>query len=174
MRWQPQQDPCPECGFSWSTTRTKALDSVRLSTSLYEAVLASVALDAGGMLNVHAPVRPGLWSPLQYLWHMVDVVRIGTERLWTLFLEPEAGVPCWVENDLARVRKYDQLSLQAGLQVYRQAVDDWLVAAEDVPDGAETQHPEFGTATALDVIRRNAHEVQHHLMDIRQRVQSGG
>ncbi len=27
-------------------------------------------------------------------------------------------------------------------------------------------HPQFGTLGALEIIRRNGHEVHHHLMDI--------
>jgi hypothetical protein len=36
-----------------------------------------------------------------------------------------------------------------------------------VPVDASVEHPEFGTLTAEDIIRRNAHEVQHHELDIR-------
>ena len=39
-------------------------------------------------------------------------------------------------------------------------------AAAAAPVTAEVSHPEFGTLTTVDVIRRNAHEVHHHLMDI--------
>ena len=40
---------------------------------------------------------------------------------------------------------------------------DWNMARRDATD------PEFGALGALEIIRRNAHEVHHHLMDISRR-----
>jgi hypothetical protein len=110
----------------------------------------------------------GAWSPAEYLWHMVDVVRIGAERLWTLALDPDAGVPAWDENDLARVRHYGDLSPRAAVAAYARAVADWVSAAAEAPAEATTVHSELGPIGAADVIRTNAHEAQHHLLDIEQ------
>ena len=33
-------------------------------------------------------VEPGLWSASRYVWHTVDVLRFGTERLWTISADP--------------------------------------------------------------------------------------
>ena len=60
-------------------------------------------------------VDPGLWSASRYVWHTVDVLRFGTERLWTISADPSFGVPAWDENVLADVRSYDQLSPFVGL-----------------------------------------------------------
>ena len=30
------------------------------------------------------PPAPGVWPPVGYLWHVVDVLRFGAERLWML------------------------------------------------------------------------------------------
>jgi hypothetical protein len=30
-----------------------------------------------------------------YLWHLVDVLRIGNERLLTLTRDPRRGITCW-------------------------------------------------------------------------------
>jgi hypothetical protein len=54
--------------------------------------------------------HPGLWSASRYLWHTVDVLRFGTERLWTIGADPAVGVPAWDENVNAEVRSYDDLS----------------------------------------------------------------
>ena len=52
-------------------------------------------------------VEPGLWSANRYVWHTVDVLRFGTERLWTISADPTFGVPTWDENVVAEVRSYD-------------------------------------------------------------------
>lgn len=101
-----------------------------------------------------------------YVWHLVDVLRIGVERLLTLQMDPASGVPCWDENQLAEARRYRRLSPLVGVAMLDAAVQDWLQAAEQAPD-AQVEHPLFGTLTTLDVIRRNAHEAHHHLRDIR-------
>lgn len=101
-----------------------------------------------------------------YVWHLVDVLRIGAERLLTLKHDPDRGIACWDENALAEDRRYQQLSPGVGLIVLRPASREWVQAALAAPATAEVSHPEFGTLGAVEIIRRNAHEVHHHLMDI--------
>jgi len=158
VRWKPEHDPCPECGFSWGIAVTGAVELVRGSPARYEEAVRG--------RDATAPVLPGAWSPGQYLWHMVDVLRNGTERLWTIGIDPENGVPCWDENELAEVRSYDRQSVAVGLRAYERSVTGWCEAAEEVRSDALTVHAELGTISASDVIRRNAHECRHHLVDI--------
>jgi hypothetical protein len=80
--------------------------------------------------------------------------------------DPGRGIPCWDENALARDRHYQQLSPAVGLIALGPAARDWAAAALATPAAAKVRHPQFGTLGALDIIRRNAHEVRHHLMDI--------
>ena len=101
-----------------------------------------------------------------YVWHLVDVLRIGSERLLTLTLDPERGIPCWDENALARERRYEQLSPAVALKVLRTAAREWVEVAVLVPDAAEVRHAEFGSLGALEIIRRDAHEVHHHVLDL--------
>lgn len=127
-----------------------------------------VMAQAVGLIDPVAPVPRGVWSPNEYLWHMVDVLRIGTERLWTLANDADAGLPAWDENDLARVRHYAALSTKVGLVAYARAVEDWVVAAESAPPEARARHSERGPLGAHDIVRSIAHEAQHHLLDIEQ------
>jgi hypothetical protein len=106
------------------------------------------------------------WSASMYVWHLVDVLRIGAERLLTLKHDPDRGIVCWDENALAHDRRYQQLSPVVGLIVVRAAAREWAQAALAAPATAEVSHPGFGTLGAGEIIRRNAHEVRHHLMDI--------
>ena len=101
-----------------------------------------------------------------YVWHLVDVMRIGTERLLTLTHDPDRGIPCWDENALAADRRYQHLSPAVGLMVLRSAAREWAAAARATPENAQVHHPQFGPLGVLEIIRRNAHEAHHHLMDI--------
>lgn len=158
MRWQPDSEVCAECAFDWSVPgdRTIAIVSEVPDT----AVLA--------LQRIEDPTRRSgpRWSASMYLWHLVDVLRIGTKRLLTLTLDPERGIPSWDENELPDDRRYEQLSPNVGLIVIRSAAREWLTAANAATGTAVVQHPEFGKLGALDLVRRQAHEVQHHLLDI--------
>jgi hypothetical protein len=106
------------------------------------------------------------WSAAMYVWHLLDVLRIGTERLLTLSHDPGRGITCWDENALARDRRYHQLSPVVGLIAFRSAAREWVTTAQAAPAAADVRHPQFGMLGAVEVIRRNAHEVHHHLRDI--------
>jgi DinB superfamily len=159
VRWRPDQERCDECGFSWTVPVEEAIALVATAPRRYADLLEE---------DPPLPVPPpGVWSVKSYLWHMVDVLRIGTERLWTLELDPEAGIPCWDENALAEARCYDRLSLPVGLTALGRAAGEWEEAARRTDTEAVVDHPLFGSLTASDVIRRNAHEAHHHELDIK-------
>jgi hypothetical protein len=113
---------------------------------------------------------PKQWSATGYLWHVVDVIRLGTERLWTLTLDAPSGIPGWDEEALAAARRYEQLAPIVGLRALDVAVGDWVRAARETPPSAEVMHPAFGAISTHDAIVRNAHEIQHHARDIAQAI----
>jgi hypothetical protein len=158
MRWQPDSPVCAECGFDWHLARQDAIDQV---AQVHDAAAAAIT-------RIHDPTqRTGeAWSASMYLWHLVDVLRIGTERLLTLTHDPGRGIPCWDENALAEARRYQQLSPAVGLIVLRSAAQEWTATAAVAPAEVQVRHPQFGVLGTLEIIRRNAHEVCHHLMDI--------
>jgi hypothetical protein len=105
------------------------------------------------------------------VWHLVDVVRLGTERLWTVQLDPGVGLVCWDENELARVRQYSRLSETVGLNALRVATERWTSEVPAVTMTTVIRHDEHRSMTAEDVVRRTAHEVHHHTLDIARIVQ---
>jgi hypothetical protein len=151
---------CAGCGWSWSLPIDEALDVVADVPAR-----VGTALDRAGLAALRSPAA-GVWSPSSYAWHLVDVLRIGTERLWTIALDPASGLPGWDQDDLAAVRRYADLSSIAVLRALRDAAATWLGTARSVPLDASAEHDEEGPMTAADVIRRCAHEAQHHLLDI--------
>ena len=158
MRWQPHSPVCEECGFAWTVSGNDAIELV--------ARLPENATDAVARIDEPMQQFGERWSASMYVWHLVDVLRIGTERLLTLAHDPGRGLTCWDENALAEIRRYRQLSPDVGLIVLPAAAQEWAAVASQAPAEAVIRHPEFGDLGALEVIRRNAHEAHHHLMDI--------
>jgi len=158
--WTHPYGACPECGFDWDERG-------------YERLVGQCSRDVavfGGVLSRIDPtkaVEPGLWSASRYVWHNVDVLRFGTERLWTISADPTFGIPTWDENVLAEVRSYDQLSPMVGLIALIAAANAWRTAAFEAPHDISTLHADAGAVYAFDVVQRNAHEVCHHLWDVR-------
>jgi hypothetical protein len=157
--WDRPEGNCPECGFDWAVSNYEVLvgQCVR-NVAVFGAVLSRI--------DPAAAVEPGLWSGSRYVWHTVDVLRFGTERLWTVSVDPSFGVPEFDENVIAEVRAYDSLSPIVGLVALIAAADAWRTAALEAPHDASTSHPEAGNICAFDIVQRNAHEVCHHLWDV--------
>lgn len=158
MRWVPEDAACAACGFDWTIEYEQAVAVVAKGPQRLSDALALVAFPTR---------RSGArWSASMYVWHLVDVMRIGTERLLTLDRDPQRGIPCWDENELATVRKYDRLSPAVGLAVFELETGVWLGVAATVPTEAVVEHATFGELGALELARRLAHEVHHHTMDV--------
>jgi hypothetical protein len=160
MRWQPSKPTCDECGYSWAIPLAQALDIVTDTPAQ-----VATALDRAGAAATAVPA-PDTWSASGYAWHLVDVFRIGTERLWSIVDDPGRALPAWDENALADARSYARLSPVVAPRALRDAAATWLAAARRTPEDAAARHESDGTLTAGDVIRRNAHEARHHLRDI--------
>jgi hypothetical protein len=157
--WDEQSGRCSECRFDWDESDYEDLvgQCVR-GVAVFGEVLSKI--------DPAEAVEPGLWSASRYVWHTVDVLRFGTERLWTLSADPAFGVPAWDENVVAVTRAYDQLSPVVGLIAMIDAVGSWRTAALEAPHDVSTPHPQAGAICAFDIVQRNAHEVCHHLWDI--------
>ncbi len=158
--WSWRGGRCAECRFDWDQQD-------------YEVLVGQCVRDVAEFGQVMAgldpsrAVEPGLWSANRYVWHTVDVLRFGAERLWTIAVEPTYGVPCWDADAMAEMRTYDGLSPLVGLLALVSAAEIWRTAALEAPRDVGTAHPEAGTITAFDIVQRNAHEVSHHLWDVR-------
>lgn len=158
MRWQPAEPVCAECGFDWGVSRQVAIDLVAAGPDVAVGALTG-AVDPAHQADDR-------WSASMYGWHLVDVLRIGTERLLTLTHDPASGLTCWDENALIGDRHYHELSAVVGVIALRSTARDWVTAALAAPATVQVRHPQFGMLGAVEVIRRNAHEVHHHVWDI--------
>jgi hypothetical protein len=157
--WGQRHGRCAECGFDWSEADYETLIGQCVhAIAVFGEVLSRI--------DPAQAVQPGLWSASRYVWHTVDVLRFGTERLWTISADPSFGVPLWDEHAIAEARSYDELSPVVGLIALIAAARAWREAAMEAPHDVPTPHPEAEQICAFDVVQRNAHEVCHHLWDI--------
>jgi DinB superfamily len=152
---------CPECLAPRHPTTAEAVAVVATAPERFAACFATLARDRWS-----AEPAPGVWAPVAYLWHVVDVLRFGAERLWMLRLDPTSNVVPWDADEIAAARGYPGLSVEVGRHALAQARDVWLDAFATTPADAAAPHPEIGRMTAAVMAERNAHEVVHHAMDI--------
>src|SRR5215467_7048794 len=158
MRWEPDSSVCIECGFDWTMAHKAATAEI---TQVPDAAEAAI-----GRLQDPKRRVGETWSASQYVWHLVDLLRISSERLLTLIHDPGSGITGFDENALTEARRYQQLSTVVGLISLRIAARDWADTASNAPAEAIVTHDELGEMGALEIIRRTAHEIHHHLMDI--------
>jgi hypothetical protein len=151
-----EPDVCLECGFEWGQAIETAIETVGGAVELFASIVSQSATRSSD---------PGNWSAIGYLWHVVDVLRLGTERLWAIELEPGSTVPGWDQELLSIARHYEELSTTVGLKALDRAAQDWLTAASAVDPAGYVMHASLGEVSGRYSILRNAHEVVHHARD---------
>ena len=152
---------CAECGFAWDVTFDEAVAMVRASPRWF-----AKAFDGARF----ADPPEAVWSAKGYVWHVVDMLRIGTERLWMLRLEAGTAITPWDPDEMADHRSYEKLSAPVGLLALEVAARDWVTAAQEAPSGVSAAHPLFGTMDAPLIATFAAHEVVHHVLDVRRQL----
>ncbi len=150
---------CPLCGFDWTMDYDSAIARVLEGPARYAQAFAG--------RDGPRHMADGSFSPREHLWYAVDVLRYGTERLWTLSLDPDAGVMPWHPRDVVTVRRASPMSVRVGLWALTVAAGDWGRAARDAPADLSAWHDDHGWMDRVLMVRRDAHEVAHRELEIR-------
>lgn len=152
-------DPCRDCGFGWTLAPAQAVDVVAGLPDRFDDVLR----DASG--DERIPLLG--WTAGGYVCHVVDNLRIWSERMSGARLTGVAAVGAYDPDALAAARRYDDVNLRGALWSLRWAAVAWVDAARAaLADGVVLEHSTRGTQRAEDVARANAHDAVHHLWDI--------
>lgn len=122
--------------------------------------------------DVRTRPAPNVWSQLEYGCHLRDVLLVQRERV--LGARRASGAPCTPMGRDERV-EHDGYSEQEPLDVARQVGDAALMftnvlarlADEDWDRTVVYNYPEPAERTLRWVALHTAHEVQHHLWDMR-------
>jgi Mycothiol maleylpyruvate isomerase N-terminal domain len=152
-------EPCRACGFSWKVTTGDAIVIIAEVPSTYARTLVGAA---------GSERHPDLsWSVAGYVSHVADNLRIWAERLAGIAAGAPPEVASYDQDELARVRDYDRIPLEAALWSLSRSVAGWQYAVRQTQRvGVVLIHPEQGQQLLADVVLTNAHDAFHHHWDI--------
>jgi hypothetical protein len=153
-------DPCRECGYTWDLTPRAAVRAVGEAPGRFAAALVIAP----------QPLRlPGLtWSTAGYLRHVADNLEAWAYRLDSARLDGRDATRGYDPDALAAARDYENDTVGAAIAALRRVVPGWTDAVEAALEaGVVLDHATRGPQSAEDVARNNAHDVLHHLWDVR-------
>lgn len=163
-------DPCAGCGFSYDLRQAiTAGDDIRARATEVVALLCNNEVDT------RLRPRPDVWSPLEYACHVRDVLLVQRERV--LAARRVNGADCASMGREERA-EHDGYNEQEPLAVARQLTDaatlfSNVLARLSAADWERTvvyHYPETSERSLRWVAIHTAHELQHHLLDIRRQL----
>ena len=163
-------DHCAECGFSYDVSQAAAAGhAIRAHVAEVVAILQSTDVDQ------RTRSRADLWSALEYGCHLRDVLLVQRERVLAARRVNRSGCASMgreerVDHDGYAdqrpgdvARQLNDAALLFGNVLSRLATDDWdRTVIYNYPQPQERSLRWLAVHTA--------HEVQHHLLDIRRQV----
>lgn len=163
-------DPCAGCGFTYDLRQAEAAgDEIRATAAEVVALLCNS--DAG----VRRRARPDVWSALEYACHLRDVLLVQRERV--LAARRVNGTDCASMGRGERA-EHDGYNEQVPLEVARQLTDAATLfsnvlarlSADDWERTVVYHYPETSERSLRWVAVHTAHELRHHLLDIRRQL----
>jgi hypothetical protein len=163
---------CGACGFDWQAEADEVINAISQFGPEYRARIAPFTAaphGSGGRDVVRTRPEPTVWSALEYVAHMRDVLGFYLDRIDRVLLEDRPAMTATDFASLAEARRYqdedlavvldavDHAALTTAQRLRQLRPEDWL----RVGIGSEG-----GERTVLTLARRLAHDGQHHLMDL--------
>jgi hypothetical protein len=158
---QTYGEPCSSCRFSWAAPMAAVVAIID------DAPVAFESLVAGRTGSERMPWLA--WSVQAYVWHAGDNLRIWAERLAGTASAAGGPVAGYDQDLLSEARGYEAMVLGAALWSLARATGDWREARRMIGERSEVvlEHPAMGSFTVADVTRQVAHDLHHHLDDVR-------
>lgn len=164
---------CAECDFSWDMS---ILDELRIIDSLPE--------QAGDLVEhigdaVHRRPQPDVWSPNEYIWHLVDNFRTAAEWMHDIRVNDHPTHYALDNDALAAARGYSRLPVDVGLWSLERSCRLFIAEAAITDPERTCYYHDWQDVTAAQVVSFLAHEAVHHLYDLerataREEVRSAG
>jgi hypothetical protein len=160
---------CAECCFTYDLRRAPtAGDDIRAAAAEVVALLCSNG-------DVRLRARPDVWSPLEYGCHLRDVLLVQRERV--LAARRVDGADCVSMGREVRA-EHDGYNEQDPVGVARQIADAATLfsnvlarlSADDWDRTVVYHYPQTRERSLRWVAVHTAHELQHHLLDIRRQL----
>lgn len=174
MVGQTRSGRCAQCGFDWEVETASVQAQLADIGSRYRQTISSILPGPASATDIDAALRTrpaeGVWSTLEYLAHVRDVLPFYEARIRRVLSEERPVMTVGVRfAELAEIRHYRDDDVAAVLDELEQRAtaitelidrltpDDWL----RVGIGSEG-----GERTISMLAKRLAHEAHHHLQDI--------
>lgn len=155
---------CAECGFDWEGDADAVVDEVAALAPRF--ISAIVELDEE---ELRARPAPGVWSALEYLVHMRDVVLFYGNRIARVLNEDRPQFESRNFGALAEIERYndqDPASVASELRAAGAEVAATLVRLAPEQWSRCGIRTMGGDVSLLMLGRRLAHESVHHALDI--------
>ena len=152
---------CSACGFDWEASAAEAAAILRTS--------ASVAWLPGDDAVLRRRPRPGTWSPIEYAAHTRDAIGFYADRIRRVLSEDGPQLEAWDPDEMCERLRYRDQDPILVVRELRAAADHLATAVDRLgPDelAREGVGSEGGPRSVLTLVRRAAHEVQHHAHDV--------
>ncbi len=109
------------------------------------------------------------WSVKAYVFHAADNLRIFAERLGGVAAGGSTTLAAYDQDELARARHYEEMSVQSALWSFRSAVSEWAATSRAFLAHTRPRrfrHAERGELTVAEITRGPAHDAVHHAWDV--------
>jgi DinB superfamily len=156
---------CAECRFDWDTARDAAITTIATAGPRFTDALA--VFDD---VQVRTRPAPEVWSALEYAAHTRDTLDFYDERVRRVATEARPQLERRNVADLCDTSGYNAEVVFYSLEALTANADRFATRLRDLPDNAWDRvgiGSEGGERTLLVLARRGAHEVEHHLLDVR-------
>ncbi len=160
--------PCEECGYDYEAlSRGEILAVVTDMAAQHRNLLGSVPAE-----RLRAHTRSGSWSPLEYGCHVRDVLIVQRDRVLRAQAQQTPRFESMRRDERALEERYneqDPVAVGAAIAAAATELTSTLAALDD-PGWQRTgiypwPLPEIRSVEWIG--RRTAHELAHHLFDIR-------
>lgn len=152
---------CGECGFAWDTP---ILDGLRMIERLPRDIGEVIATREHALCERPAPM---VWSPNEYIWHLVDIFRLSAEWMYDIRTLDHPTHYAIDTDALAELRGYNRLPQPTGLWSLEQSCRLFIAEAAVTEPTRTCYYHDWQDVTAERVVSFLAHEAVHHLFDLR-------
>jgi DinB superfamily len=160
-------DSCNECGFVYDALEYAAIPGrLRSYSARYRQAMSDVS-------DALARRRPGptVWSALEYLCHVRDVLMIQRERVILARVEERPSFARMYRDERVELCGYARQEVDEVLDQVNMAAQLCAAVFDALDDGAWSRVIVYNwpTATERDLAwlgRHTVHEADHHLLDV--------
>lgn len=161
---------CEECGFDWDGTGpAEVVELLERGGGRYRVPLSRFLPDEDPAVVVRTRPEPGVWSALEYTVHVGVAVRWYQERVRRVVEEERPALAPYgfsAACDRDRYNEHDPAEAAEAVATEAAALATLLGSLEPAAWARVGTGSDGDERSVVDLGRRAAHEVNHHLLDV--------